>query len=130
MARFTLLIEVWDDMLGGDMFSGYERGWRKAAEIIEEWHGAQPKFNEALFCTHCGRVWARRRYPAIPELSWWIDFRKCDEPPFTTYDLDNVLTSTPNVQEYIASEFLSDPSRFGYSESNTRPGDSPLGSVR
>ena len=69
--------------------------------------------NEAYFCSCCGRIWARRRWEGC-ECPWWVNTRPHDGSPFDFYDFAAGLSATPNVQEYLVNEFLSDPTIAGY----------------
>lgn len=96
---------------------------------LAQWEDTLPPsvtpYNEAYFCTHCGRVWCRRRW-LLPtgepiEASWWVTLHQCHLPPFTAYDLLRWPSLPTPIQELMCDEFLNDPGAFGYT------GYSPLG---
>lgn len=88
--------------------------WLERARWDEETIPGVSNYHEALFCSHCGRVWGRRMWMSGAKLSWWLTLRACHLSPFTFYDLDRWPSLPPSVQETFANDFLTDPSAFGY----------------
>lgn len=88
---------------------------------LEDDTGPNRPYNTALFCPHCGVVWARKRYPNQTELSWWAEERLCSQQPIPINDLTLALALNADLQGDLVDGFLSDPSILGY-DFHTRPG--------